>query len=408
VKLGHACFVLISMVAAICPLARAQRPPRRLTVASALDLAEKQNLDLIAARAQRAVALGGVRIAGERPNPSISFGATRDTPHESLFVDQPLEIGPKRERRIEVAQQEGALAETDISALERQIRHNVRDAYFGLAFARETTTHRDSTLKLAQRLQDIANSRFQAGDIPQLEVIQSELETARAKAGVQVAEQEEKVALSNLNALLNEPATTAWDLGDVFGVLPPPMTLDELITRAGNSNPEIARIVQESKVEQARKRLLQAERIPNLGLEFGADFNSPPDFQTGARGQLSMELPIFARDQGEIAQSTATQQALEAELLAARGAASARVASAYFDVEARRTEVQLYRETILPSSEHLEEMAEDSYRSGKASILTVLGAQTDVQQVERDYLASLLAIQEAFSQLEEEVGAPLN
>lgn len=414
--LRHSDKLLLSLflAAALSYAVRAQQAPQppsqlqRLTLAAALDLAEKQNLDLVAARAKRAVSLADVRIAGERPNPSASFGATRDTPHESLFFDQPVELGPKRERRIEVARQESALTEIDISALERQTRHDVRDAYFGLAFARSSTAQEADALKLAERLHDIADARFQAGDIPQLEVTQAALEMARAQAGLQVAQQEENVALSDLNALLNMPATANWDLGDAFDMLPPSLTLDELLARTAISNAEIARITQEEKVEQSRKALLEAERIPNLGLEFGADFNSPPDFQLGARGQLSMELPLFSRNQGEIAQSTASERAIERSLEATRSAVAARVGSAYFDLEARRTQVHLYRDTLLPSSRQLEEMTEESYRAGKANILTVLNAQHDVQQAERDYLASLLAMQSAFAQLEEAVGAPLD
>ena len=48
---------------------------------------------------------------------------------------------------------------------------------------------------------------------------------------------------------------------------------------------------------------------------------------------------------------------------------------------------------------------EESYRAGKTNILTVLATQRNVQQGERDYLDSLLAVQSAFSQLEEAVGA---
>jgi cobalt-zinc-cadmium efflux system outer membrane protein len=397
------------LVVASSPV-RAQQAPQRLALASAFDLAERQNLDLIAARAQRAVALAGVRVAGERPNPAANFAALRDTPHESLFFDQPVEIGPRRRDRIEMARQEGVLAETDFSTLERQLRHSVRGAYFGLAHARAATAQQAGALALAERLHEIAKARFEAGDIPQLEVTQAELEVARARADLTVAQQEEKVTLSDLNALLNEPATTDWDLGDAFAMLPPAVTLDELLARAGASNAEILRIEQEAKVEESRKRLLEAERIPNLGLQFGVDFNSPGrgGFQEGPRGQISMELPIFSHNQGELAQSEANQIALGGQLAAARRAADARVESAYFDLEARRTQVQLYRDTLLPASRQLEQMSEESYRAGKANILAVLGAQHDVQQVERDYLDSLLAIQSAFAQLEEAVGAPLD
>jgi cobalt-zinc-cadmium efflux system outer membrane protein len=385
-----------------------QSQPQKLSLASALDLAEKHNLDLLAARAQRAVALAGVRIAGERPNPTASVGVLRDTPHESLFFDQQIEMGSKRRRRIDLARQEGALTETDVSALDRQVRRNVRLSYFGLAFARGATAERASVLKLARRLQDIAQARFQAGDIPQLEVAQSQLEVARADADVQVAQQEERVALGELNALLNEPAPTDWDLGDTFATLPPEMTLDDLLARAGISNSEIARIGQEEKVEQSRKKLFEAERIPNLGLEFGADFNAPKEFRVGPRGQLTLELPVFSRRQGEIAQAAASASALEGQMAAQRRAVAARVESGYWELETRRSQVRLYRDALLPSSRHLEEMAEESYRAGKANILTVLGAQHDVQQVERDYLDGLLTVQSAFAHLEETVGAPLD
>jgi cobalt-zinc-cadmium efflux system outer membrane protein len=413
VKRWRLFFASISLAAAMTIPVSAQQTTDRLTVAAALDLAERQNLDLIAARAQRAVAAAGVRVAGERPNPTASFGASRDAPHENALIDQPLEIGPKRQRRIDVAKQEGALTETDISAIERQVRRSIREGYYGLAYARGSTSLQADALKLAERLRDIARARFESGDIPQLELTQAELEATRAHADLQVAQQEEKVALSDLNALLNEPAAKDWDLGDAFVTPPPATTLDELLARAGNSNSEIARISQEARLERSRKALLEAERIPNLGLQFGFDLNNPGSgvnsggYMVGPRGQISMPLPIFSHNQGEIAQSTAAERALEGELAAARRAADAKVESAYFDLRARQTQVQLYRETVVPSSQRLEEMAEESYRAGKAGILTVLGAQHDVQQAQRDYLGSELAMQSAFAQLEEAVGAPL-
>jgi cobalt-zinc-cadmium efflux system outer membrane protein len=204
-------------------------------------------------------------------------------------------------------------------------------------------------------------------------------------------------------------------LGDALSAFAAPPALEDLLARAGSSNAEIARVSQEAKIERSRKALLEAERTPNLGLQFGADLNAPGGlgintggYEVGARGQLSMELPIFSHNQGEIAQSIANARALDGALAAARRAADSKVESAYFDLEARQTQAQLYHQTILPSSQHLEEMAEESYRAGKANIMTVLGAQRDVQQAERDYLDSLLAVQSAFSQLEEAVGAPLD
>jgi cobalt-zinc-cadmium efflux system outer membrane protein len=381
-----------------------------LTLAEALSLAEKQNLDLQAARALRAVALAGVRIAGQRPNPTVFFSALRDTPHESLFFDQPLEIGGRRGKRIELAKQEGALTDADISSRARQVRRNVREAYFALAFTRRVTSEKLEIAKLAARLKEIAQARFEAGDIPRMEVTQAELELARANAEAQVAKREEQIALTRLNVLLNEPATTAWDLASELDVGPQPFSLEELVGKASNSNAEIARLAQEARVEQSRTSLLKAERIPNLGLEFGLDFNNPGPggFKEGGRGQISVELPIFTRNQGEIARSSAALSAIELESSAKRRAVAGQVESAYYELNARQAEVMLYKQSLVPATKQLEQLAEESYRAGKANILTVLGAERDVRQVESEYLNSLLAMQNSFAALEETVGVPLD
>jgi outer membrane protein TolC len=112
---------------------------QKLTLADALQMAERQNLDLIAARAQRAVANAGVKIAGERPNPTGNVNVLRDDPHEGWWFDQPIDVSGKRKRRIELAQAQGVLTDDDISAIERLTRQSVRDAFFALALARSTT-----------------------------------------------------------------------------------------------------------------------------------------------------------------------------------------------------------------------------------------------------------------------------
>ncbi len=384
------------------------QPVKKLGLREAFELATKQNLDLAAARERRAVSQAGVRIAGQLPNPTASFTALRDTPHEGLFFEQPLEIGGKRRRRIELARQETGLTDMEIEALTRQVRRRVREGFYAAASAGSVTQQRARALELAKRLREIAQARFAAGDVPQLEVFQADLEVSRAEADLEVARQREKTAFSQLNVLLNNPPETQWELVGSLEDLPPQIPLPELAQRAAESNPEYRHLLQEERVEQARQALLRAERIPNLNVQFGADFNSPRDFRVGPRSQLSLVLPLFTRNQGEIARSSASLRVLKSEAAATRRAVAGRVEAAYFELHARQTQVELYHSTLLPAARRLESLAEDSYRAGRANVLTVLDAQRNVQQVERDYLDSLRALQEAFAGLEETVGVPLD
>ncbi|MGO8736700.1 MAG: TolC family protein [Terriglobia bacterium] len=402
-KLPEMFFALLLGIGTAYP----QQPPR-LTVQEALDLADKQNLDLAAARRQRAVALAGIRIARQIPNPSANFTALRDEPHEGLFFDQPVEIGGKRGRRIDVARQEGALTELDIAALARQVRRSTREAYYAVAYARAESERLARVVEVAKRLEQIAEDRFKTGDVAQLEVIQTGLEVSRAEADLQVARQREKVSMSQLNALLNESASKAWELAGTLEDNTPTPRLDDLIGRAYQSNPDLQHLGGEKKVEESHRSLLKAERIPDLNLEAGVDFNSPHDFRYGPRGQISIGLPVFTRNQGEIAQSLANERVLEAETAATERSVSARVEAGFYDLEAQRTQVQLYRDRLLPVARQLENMAEESYRAGKTNILTAIEAQQAVQSVESSYLQSLEQLQDLYAGMEETVGGAVD
>lgn len=392
---------------------------KRLTLTEAFDMANRQNLELATARLRRAVSQAGIRIAGQLPNPSIIFNAARDTPHESLLFDQQFDINGKRRRRVEFARQQDTLVGLEMDTLVRQVRRRVRLAFYAAARTHGTTVYQQNTLSLAQRLRDIAQSRFEAGDIPQLDVLQADLEVARAQTEFSIAQQREKIAASDLNLLLNEPTDKIWDLGEPLEAPPPAFSLDDLITRAHGTNADLMHLAQEVKVEEARLRSLRAERIPSLGIQAGADFNSPAGpadpvtgnaggFKIGGRGQLTVPVPIFSRNQGEIAQSFATSRVLESQIATSRRAVSGRVAAVYYEWSTRQAQVEMYKRTLLPATQKLENMMEESYRAGRANLLNVLDAQRNVQMVQRDYLDSLLALQNAFADLEEVVGVPLD
>ena len=381
---------------------------RRLTLQEAFAIAERQNLDLVAERLHRAVSLAGITIAGERPNPSVIGATSRDAPHEALLFDLPLELGGKRRTRIDEAKQEVALTDIEIATLSRQIRRQVRDAFYTVAQAKSEAEQQVQLADLSRQLRNIANDRFNAGDVPQLEVMQADLELSRAEADRDVAAQEMKVAFAKLNALLNVPADTQWDLVSPLDTLPLAVTLPDVTARALDSNYDLLHLAQELKVEQSKTRMFRAQRFPEVTIEAGADFNSPPDFEVGPRGQLTVGLPIFNRQQGELAQSAANQRLIEAEIAAKRRQVSGDVEAAFAELNAKLTEVDLYRRTVIPAGRKLVSLTEESYRAGKANILTVIEAQRTVRQNERDYLQSLLELQKAFSELEETVGVPLD
>ena len=379
-----------------------------LDLRSVLVAAEADNLELRAARQQRAMALAGLQTARQFLNPSISFGAARDTPHESVLWDQIFELGGKRGKRIALAREEQAATELDISVLSRQIRQRTRQAFYTVIASREQTAQAKAALDLATRIRDIVQQRFDAGDVAQIEVIQADVELARTTTDYETAAQTEKIADAQLAALLNLPVTEAANVQGRLSDLPKVESLQVANDAAMRSNTDLQRATEEVQLEQRRLELAKAQRVPNLDIQAGADLNSPHEFSVGPRGQIAVSVPLFYHGQGEVAQSTTRLEFLRLSLQALRTTASAEVAAAFYDYVAKAHQAQQYEQKIVPQSVRLQEMAEDSYRSGKSSLLILIDAQRKLNETRQTYLDSLLAVQRSFATLEEVVGAPLD
>jgi outer membrane protein, heavy metal efflux system len=225
---------------------------------------------------------------------------------------------------------------------------------------------------------------------------------------LRVARQRERVSNGRLSALLNEPPATVWKPATSLEEGATVPGLQELVADAYQSNVELAHLQQELRVEISHSNLLRAQRVPDLDLGAGLDLNAPHDYRVGARGQFGLNLPIFSRNQGELAQSSAQQRILEAQAAAVRRGVAGRVEAAYYEWDARRAEVDLYRNILRPAATRVEQQAEESYRAGKTNLLTVLDAQRSVQEIEKNYLESLGALQAAFAALEEITGTRLD
>ncbi|HEX3321104.1 MAG TPA: TolC family protein [Terriglobales bacterium] len=400
--------ILLSTPGVLSLFGQAQVPANSLDLKTVLALAESSNLELRAARQQRAVSLAGIKVAGQLPNPTLSFSAARDTPHESVLWDQPLELGGKRSKRIAVANEELKATEIDIGVLGRQIRHRTRDAFYKALLSRAQALQSKAALDLSTRIRDAVRQRFDAGDVAELEVIQAEVEVARSGTDYESATQTQKIADAQLAVLLNQPLDRPPDLKGLVEELPTVETLAALSDRVLHTNTEVLRTTQELAIEERRLSLARSQRIPNLDLQAGVDLNSPGEFDVGPRGQIGITLPLFNHGQGEIAQSSARLELLRLSLQALRNNAQVQVFAAYFDYVAKARQADQYKNAIVPQTSKLEEMAEESYRAGKINLLTLIDSQRRLNETRKTYLDSLFAVQSAFSTLEETVGTPLD
>lgn len=399
--------VLILLLTASSTGAQTLSIPNPLTYPQALELAMSRNLGVAAARRARAIRESAVRAARQYPNPDLSIELTQDLPHQIFTLGVPIEIGPRRARRIDLATEELSLADVDVQSEQRIVRRAVRQAYYSLLAGDERVRLAESILDLSQRFRDVAQARFETGAAPRLEVLQADLGVARAQAEVELARSERISAQATLNAVINAPARQAIALagGLLDGV--PAVAYDAMLTLAVSSNVDLITLDREIAIEQRRAALLRAERAPAPSVSVSALFNAQPDFTSGAGVGIGMTLPLFSRNQGEIAQSIATTSQLRTRREATMRDVENHVFGLTARIEAERRQLETYEQRLVPTATDLEALAEESYRAGRTSVLGVLDAQRSLRDLRREALQAALDLQMTLADLEELLGTDI-
>lgn len=377
-----------------------------LSLSQAIDLALAANRSLAAARLGLPIARANVDVAGERPNPDLTVEKLRETPHESITLAQPVETAGKRRRRIDLAQAETASTEAEIARATIDIRNRVRRAYYALAAAQDRASETGEILRLTARARDAARERFDAGAVPRLEVLQTELTAAQADNEAEAARGLLAGASADLNTLIDRPPQSPLAVagGLAIGSVPDAAAAARLAAAAST---ELALQDRRIAAQAARVELARAEQFPNLTVQGAVTFHAPPDFQVGYRAALSVSLPIFTHHEAGVRAAEATLAQLRAERDAAAAQIAGSVSAAAAQAAAQRRQLLRFRDEILPQAAAVQQMAEDSYRSGQSNLVALLQVLQSTRELRLRAIQAGLDFQVALAELERAMGAPL-
>lgn len=390
---------------ATAPVMAAQ-PPSSLSLSDALARALDANPTLAAARAARAIDAAGIDAARQRPNPEVSVEVERETPHWAFAGTVPLEIAGKRQRRVDVATATLAVTEADTARIAAQVRADVRRAYFTAVAAVRRVTIAQELEALATRARDAAQERFQTGAAPRLEALQAGLALAQAQNDTVAARGDVAAARAELNALLAYPGDASPALADPLDVGPLP-SLADASAQALAGNAELTVLQKRIDEDRARVALAQAMRHPDPSVTGALAYDAPGEFTFGWRAGAAIALPIFTTGKADVrvaeatlARTTAERDARIAEINGAVGAALARASAA-------RTALDRYVTDIVPASQQVEQMAEESYRSGQTGVTAYLQTVQAAREIRQRALQAGLDYQLALADLERAMGTPL-
>lgn len=335
---------------------------------------------LAEARAEIARAEGLARQARVIPNPTLGLEVENFSgsgPYRGMnqaettaSIAQTLELGGKRSARASAAQAE-------VQAAQQRAQRAQADFRFDLAVAYAEAEASDRRLVLAQdalgsAVEDarIARAFVEQGREPDLRRIQAEAAVQAARATVDEAKAARATAFANLTALAGAPAP-------ITSI--PVSLLDETPSHSATNTPAASRapglLVAQAEREAAQRRLTLERRraVPDVNVSVG--FRRFEDGDTSALvAGVSVPLPLFDRNRGNISAVQAEVTAAEARLNAARLDAEATVRAGTARAAAAETRLTAAREGERAAQEAYR-LTRIGYEGGKLSLAELLVAR---------------------------------
>jgi cobalt-zinc-cadmium efflux system outer membrane protein len=387
------------------PSGRAETPGG-LTLDDAIELLVRNNRDLRAQSLEIPQARADVLTASLRANP-ILYADSQLIPYGNFTpqrpggqtqydvnITWPLDVSGKRKSRTLVAHRALHVLEAQYQDAVRLQIGNLYMAYVDALAARETVRYAKTAVDGLAQVGEIARTRLKAKVTTPAEVNRLVIQHEAAQAELAQAVQAERDADRVLGVMLDMPPETAENL-ELGGTLAgPPASapdVDSLVALSLQSRPDLNAFRLGVRRADSDVKLAMAERYSDFYL-----LAQPYTFQNNApTGQksayswaigLTVPLPIFNRNQGNIARAKMNVTQTQIEVGALERRIVAEVRSAYGQYTLTRDSLARYEREMIPSATQVLDESMRLYKGGEADFGAFLNARRDYNEAVRLYL----------------------
>jgi cobalt-zinc-cadmium efflux system outer membrane protein len=398
--------------------ALAQNPSSvTISLDDAIQMALRHNHNLLAARTTIQQSEAEEVTANLRPNPVIlsdwqflpifqpsqfSEDYLDNTAQFDLGLSYLFERGKKRQHRLRAAKDITAQTRSLVADSERGLAFSVAGAFIDVELAESTLALAQQDLQSFQNTVDIAQARYKAGDIGEDDLLKIKLQMLQFQTDVSAAKLARVQGLSDLRQLLGYESIAAdYDVAGTFDYQPVRGNVDDFQAMAIQNRPDLRAAQQGVTAANSQHALQQA--IGKRDITGQVSYT-----HIGYLNDISlfgqMQLPIFDRNQGEIARAAyAVTQAQEQEKFA-NGQVMTDVRDAFENLRTNDQVVGLYRSGYLDEARESRDISEYAYRHGAASLLDFLDAERSYRTTQLAYRQALASYLIGLEQLREAVG----
>jgi cobalt-zinc-cadmium efflux system outer membrane protein len=389
----------------------------KVALDEAIQLALQHNHNLLAARTTIQQSQAQEITANLRPNPNLfvdwdylpafsprSANSTylQASTEADAGLSYLIERGGKRRARYQAAKDATAVTMSTVADNERTLTFQLASQFLAVELAESTLDLARQDLKDYQNTVELTEIRYRSGAISQDDYLKIKIQLLQFQNDVAQAQLAKVQGLADLRQMLGpESVPVTYDIAGQFEYQAVKANLEDLQMQAVQTRPDL-RAAQQS-IAAANSQYLLAKADAKQDLTVQANYTHVNGIN-GASFYTSIPLPIFNRNQGEIARTRyaiAQSQELEKQ---ADNQVTRDVHDAYYNVQTNDQIVQLYLAGYLAEAQADRDIAEYSYQRGAASLLDFLDAERSYRSTQLAYRQMLAAYLTALEQLREAVG----
>jgi outer membrane protein, heavy metal efflux system len=389
----------------------------KISLDDAIQMGLQHNHNLLAARTTIQQNQAQEITANLRPNPvmlgdALFLPVFQPSQFNSDFLDSSaqfdlgisylFERGKKRQHRLQAAKDQTAVTRSQVADNERVLSFSIASQFINVELAESTLEIAQQNLKSFQNTVDISEARYQAGDISEDDLLKIKLQMLQFQTDVSQAQLARVQGLSDLRQLLGyESVPLDYDVAGQFDYEPLKGNLEDFQAKALQSRPDL--LAAQQSVTAANSQYQLQRSIGKKDITAQMNYTHIYSLNLASYfGQI--QLPIFDRNQGEIARAGYAVTQVQEQEKFANGQVLTDVRDAFENLRTNDQVVGLYRSGYLDEAQQDRDISEYAYKRGAASLLDFLDAERSYRATQIAYRQALASYLLALEQLRQAVG----
>lgn len=393
-----------------------------ISAAEAVDMALKNNLDLIAKKKDLEIARQDVRAANALKNPQFQsnflFGKVTRGNSSQFGAVVPIEIA-KRGLRKKTALAELKAIENSVKESEHKLKVDVMKSYFRVLYLKSVLVIMKDRLELYKDMITIAKGKSENSKDYQIELLQSDIkykkqlvELNRVQANLLASQfQFNKVLnLEDTDIMYDTQESSLFDINSssILDIEIPTYDQIEKIALVCSYSLRIS----DNYIEKSEYELKSAknQRIPDFAVGGGYAYQTA--HQTGGEAlpgaylSVGFDIPVLYTYRPEIKRSEIVLEKAKTDKISYENKLKMILKINYNDFKYAKENMQHYRE-IMKESDEILAMSSERYKTGKTTLMNLMLNESNRNQILHEYISSIDIYYQAYLDLMYNMGHDL-